>query len=160
VTEQLMREKSRNLELESRLAQSTLQMEALLNDASNDNVEKAMASMNMERSRLESDLASITAERDELRRTMSTQMNRESRDWEVERRENAILRERLNDLAAQVTAMTAALEGDNSPINEILAKAPRLDGSDGEPAGKGERHATLADRIRALQQTARQNKAG
>jgi chromosome segregation ATPase len=160
LTEQLLREKSRNVELESRLAQSTLQMEALLNDASNDNVEKAMASMNMERSRLESDLASITAERDELRRTMSSQMNHESRNWEVERRENAILRERLNDLAAQVTAMTAALEGKDSPINEILAKAPRLDGSDGEPADKGERAATLADRIRALQQTARQNKAG
>jgi hypothetical protein len=91
---------------------------------------------------------------------MSGQMNRESRDWEVERRENAILRERLNDLAAQVTAMTAALEGNNSPINEILAKAPRLDGSDSEPADKSERPATLAERIRALQQTVRQNKAG
>lgn len=159
--QQLLREKSRNVELESRLAQSTLQMEALLNDASNDNVEKAMASMNMERSRLESDLASITAERDELRATMGSQMNRESRDWEVERRENAILRERINDLAAQVTAMTAALEGDNSPIGDILAKAPRLTGPDGldDPDGK-ERPATLAERIRALQQSARQNRVG
>jgi chromosome segregation ATPase len=160
LTQQLMREKSRNVELETRLAQSTLQMEALLNDASNDNVEKAMASMNLERSRLESDLAAITAERDRLRETMSGQMNQESRDWEVERRENAILRERLNDLAAQVTAMTAALEGGASPINEILANAPSLDGADaaGMP-GDENRPATLADRIRALQQTARQNKA-
>ena len=159
--QQLLREKSRNVELESRLAQSTLQMEALLNDASNDNVEKAMASMNMERSRLESDLASITAERDELRRTMSSRMNRESSDWEVERRENAILRERINDLAAQVTAMTAALEGEKSPIGDILAKAPRLTGPDGQddPDGK-ERPATLAERIRALQQSARQNRVG
>ncbi len=160
LTQQLMREKTRNVELESRLAQSTLQMEALLNDASNDNVEKAMASMNLERNRLESDLAAITAERDRLRETMSGQMNQESRDWEVERRENAILRERLNDLAAQVTAMTAALEGGSSPINEILSAAPSLDGRD-TVAGLDEenRPATLADRIRALQQTARQNKA-
>ncbi len=159
--QQLLREKSRNVELESRLAQSTLQMEALLNDASNDNVEKAMASMNMERSRLESDLASITAERDELRRTMSSRMNRESSDWEVERRENAILRERINDLAAQVTAMTAALEGEKSPISDILSKTPRLAGPDGhdDPDGK-ERPATLAERIRALQQSARQNRVG
>jgi chromosome segregation ATPase len=158
---QLMREKGRNVELETRLAQSNLQMEALLNDASNDNVEKAMASMNMERSRLESDLASITAERDELRRTMSNHQNRESRDWELERRENAILRERINDLAAQVTAMTAALEGDNSPIGNILAKAPRLEGPGRNAVSEEkERPATLADRIRALQQTARQNKAG
>ena len=130
LTEQLMREKKRNVELESRLAQSTLQMEALLNDASNDNVEKAMASMNLERNRLETDLAAITAERDRLRDSMSGQMNQESRDWEIERRENAILRERLNDLAAQVTAMTVALEGGSSPINDILANAPRLDGAD------------------------------
>jgi chromosome segregation ATPase len=160
LTQQLMREKTRNVELESRLAQSTLQMEALLNDASNDNVEKAMASMNLERNRLESDLAAITAERDRLRESMSGQMNQESRDWEVERRENAILRERLNDLAAQVTAMTAALEGGSSPINDILANAPSLDGRDTAAIVDEEpRPATLADRIRALQQTARQNKA-
>jgi chromosome segregation ATPase len=160
LTQQLMREKSRNVELESRLAQSTLQMEALLNDASNDNVEKAMASMNLERNRLESDLAAITAERDRLRETMSGQMNQESRDWEVERRENAILRERLNDLAAQVTAMTAALEGGSSPINDILANAPSLDVRENVTGLDDEnRPATLADRIRALQQTARQNKA-
>jgi hypothetical protein len=87
-------------------------------------------------------------------------MNQESRDWEVERRENAILRERLNDLAAQVTAMTAALEGGSSPINDILANAPSLDVRENVTGlGDENRPATLADRIRALQQTARQNKA-
>ena len=75
---------------------------------------------------------------------------------------HAILRERINDLAAQVTAMTAALEGDNSAINEILAKAPqsgaraaRASQDDDVPVGK-----SLADRIRSLQEAARRAKTG
>lgn len=159
---ELVREKSRAVELEARLAQSALQMEALLNDASNDNVEKAMASMNADRSRIEADLAAAVAERDALRQEIGGQMREKSSDWEVERRENAILRERINDLAAQVTAMTAAIEGEGSAINTILSSAPRLDGGPSTGRAKdadAERPSTLAERIRALQGTARQTKA-
>lgn len=159
---ELVREKSRTVELEARLAQSALQMEALLNDASNDNVEKAMASMNADRSRIEADLAAAVAERDALRQEIGGQMREKSSDWEVERRENAILRERINDLAAQVTAMTAAIEGEGSAINTILSSAPRLDGGPSTARAKdgdAERPSTLAERIRALQGTARQTKA-
>ena len=70
-----------------------------------------------------------------------------SAEWESERRENAVLRERINDLAAQVTAMTAAIEGEDSPIHDILRQAEK---------GKAEEGGnTLADRVRALQETAR-----
>ena len=77
-----------------------------------------------------------------------------------------MLRERINDVAAEVARLTA-LEGPNSPIESILA------GDTGRPQrnrraarhqrrqGQGERYdrhpaagkATLADRIRALQST-------
>jgi chromosome segregation ATPase len=159
---ELVREKARIVELEAKVAQSALQMEALLNDASNDNVEKAMASMNLERGKLEADLAAVTAERDSLLSSLNGQMRDKSRDWEVERRENAILRERINDLAAQVTAMTAALEGEGSAIEAILEKAPQAANSEkraSRKAAEEERPATLAERIRALQKSARQNKA-
>src|SRR5690606_37629167 len=139
-----------------KLAQSALTMEALLNDASNDNGEKAMASLTRDKENLEAQLAEIRAERDRLRAEQAGQRRRRSEDWEVERRENAILRERINDLAAQVTAMTAALEGDNSAINELLAAVPKEIHVAGKSyAARAEddtdmaagAHKTLADRI-------------
>lgn len=164
IAEALMVEKSRNVELEARLAQSTLRMEALLNDASNDNVEKAMASLNRDKEMLAEELSRITSERDRLKTDLGHQMLNKSKDWEVERRENAILRERINDLAAQVTAMAAALEGDQSAIDQALAAASesmsRQRASKPADTREDDRPASLADRIRALQQSARQNKAG
>ena len=88
--------------------------------------------------------------------------------WAAERVENALLRERINDVAAEVARLTAVLEGPGSPIETMLAvegtavgqgMANGVAGSNGEGAaaaidsprqGKG----TLADRIRALQSSA------
>lgn len=166
LTAQLMAEKSRTVELEAQLAQSALQMEALLNDASNDNVSKAMDSLNRDKEALEKRLAEITEERDRLKQDLSGRSREESRDWEEERRENAILRERINDMAAQVTAMTAALEGDNSAIDRILDELPKPVARDGK-ASKADLaddeaaavQPTLAERIRALRDQARRDKA-
>ena len=79
--------------------------------------------------------------------------------WASERVENALLRERINDVAAEVARLTSVLEGPGSPIDTILA-APEHPATIGAakpvdaPAantnseeGKG----SLADRIRALQ---------
>ena len=49
-------------------------------------------------------------------------MKREAEaSWASERVENALLRERINDVAAQIAQMTVVLEGPNSPIEAILA---------------------------------------
>ncbi|MFL6796207.1 MAG: hypothetical protein ACJ8F3_02215 [Xanthobacteraceae bacterium] len=75
--------------------------------------------------------------------------------------ENAVLRERINDVAAEVARLTAALEGPDSPVYAILnsegaAQGHPPNGANGNaapsvaPAG-GEAKGTLADRIRALQ---------
>ena len=47
--------------------------------------------------------------------------------WANERMENAVLRERINDVAAEVARLTATLEGPDSPIDAILGAdaAPR-----------------------------------
>ncbi len=164
----LIEEKSRCVELEAKLASSALQMEALLNDASNDNVEKAMAALNRDREKTESSLAEITLERDRLRDDLQSRERAGGQDWEVERRENAILRERINDLAAQVTSMVAALEGEGSQIDKVLtAHKPlqpvtvrlRRSAANGGNGGDGAPPATLAQRIRALQEAARSRKA-
>ncbi len=166
---------TRILALEAELAETNLRTEVLLNDASNENVKEAMQSLNNEKDRLRSDLETITNERDEFANTIDTFKRSNGEDWETERQENAILRERINDLAAEVTAMTATLEGEGSPINKILdaAKMPTrrsassllaritrtATGGDAEPAND-DKQQSLADRIRALQESARKVESG
>ncbi len=58
---------------------------------------------------------------------------------------NAEIREKINDLAAQLAAYTAEVEGPDSPINVALEKDTPISGS---------AEVTLADRIRSLQQSA------
>ena len=59
-----------------------------------------------------------------------------------------VLREQINDLAAQVVHLTAMLDGPDSPINTILAEDAA------KPATTGQGIVSLADRVRALQKAA------
>src|SRR5213075_706869 len=45
--------------------------------------------------------------------------------WATERMENAVLRERINDIAAEVAKLAITLEGPDSPIEAILAVEAR-----------------------------------
>jgi len=80
--------------------------------------------------------------------------------WAAERVENALLRERINDIAAEIARLTIALEGQSSPIEAILANAPvgaPVTANGGPKNGErrvasgGDGGNSLADRIRALQ---------
>jgi hypothetical protein len=75
------------------------------------------------------------------------------------------LRERINDVAAEVARLTAALEGPGSPIESMLVEAASesatgaaMNAHEPGAASNGDRPAdnknTLADRIRALQSSA------
>ncbi|UGY09482.1 hypothetical protein [Phyllobacterium pellucidum] len=71
--------------------------------------------------------------------------------------ETRLMRDEMNTLAAQVVAMVAKLEGETSPVNEILAKAKRQ-----VPAvydENGEAIVSIADRVRALQAASKPAKA-
>jgi hypothetical protein len=72
--------------------------------------------------------------------------------------ENALLRERINDIAAEVAKLAMQLEGPNSPIEAMLAAEPAIPAQAARPAngatasgGVHEGGGTLAERIRALQ---------
>jgi hypothetical protein len=72
--------------------------------------------------------------------------------------ENALLRERINDIAAEVAKLAMQLEGPNSPIEAMLAAEPAIPAkaaraSNGATANGSapEGGGTLAERIRALQ---------
>ena len=90
-------------------------------------------------------------------------MKRETEEaWASERVENALLRERINDVAAEVARLASALEGPNSPIDAILAaetvrdRAAVAANSNGETAHSepSSSNGDLAARIRALQTAA------
>ena len=91
-------------------------------------------------------------------------MKREAESsWAAERVENALLRERINDVAAEVAKLAVTLEGPNSPIEAILASAEtassaqRIAANGPVPApanDPGDGKGSLADRMRALQSRA------
>jgi chromosome segregation ATPase len=119
-------------------------------------------SLRAERAALEEQLRQATEERARLEREIATMKREADSTWANERMENAVLRERINDVAAEVARLTSALEGPSSPIDAILASdAARMPGSNGNhgnserlfvpPGAHGEGKGSLADRIRALQ---------
>ena len=120
-------------------------------------------------SQLEAQLAAATDERTKLQRELTAMKRDAETTWAAERVENALLRERINDVAAEVARLTAALEGPGSPIETMLAQAvpdgaratrtPAINGTHGAEGAGGldapaDNKGTLADRIRALQTSA------
>jgi len=115
---------------------------------------------------LEAQLAAALDERNKLQRDVGTMKRDAESTWAAERVENALLRERINDVAAEVARLTAALEGPGSPIETMLVEAAQarsagaaLNAHDPNAAQNGDSAAadnknTLADRIRALQSSA------
>jgi chromosome segregation ATPase len=120
---------------------------------------------------LEAQLAAAIEDRSRLQREVSAMKRDAETTWAAERVENALLRERINDVAAEVARLTAVLEGPGSPIETILAQAvpdrgqargarvQNFNGTSGEGGGHGrdtpdDGKGSLADRIRALQTTA------
>jgi chromosome segregation ATPase len=115
---------------------------------------------------LEAQLAAAIDERNKLQREIGMMKRDTESTWATERVENALLRERINDVAAEVARLTAALEGPGSPIESMLVEAASQTRNPGaainahEPsaAQNGDSAAdnknTLADRIRALQSSA------
>ena len=155
LTRLLMEERQKTTQLEADLAKSVLRMEALLTDASNENVSKAIKTLSGEKAELRAKLKELTTKSAAMEKQLAAYKDNSGAQWEQERKDNAVLRERINDLAAQVTAMTASIEGPNSPINEIIRKA-EADGKKSKSVGEG---SSLADRVRALQETARVKQA-
>ena len=111
-----------------------------------------------ENAQLLSDVSHTTEERDRLGRELASVKRETEETWASERVENALLRERINDVAAEVARLASALEGPNSPIEAILAAETHRDHAGAAGADHSvefeEASATngdLADRIRALQ---------
>jgi chromosome segregation ATPase len=115
----------------------------------------ATAKLKSENAQLSTELDRTKDERDRLARDLGNMKRETEESWASERVENALLRERINDVAAEVARLASALEGPGSPIDAILAAETARDhganpivaahASAETPSGN------LADRIRALQ---------
>jgi chromosome segregation ATPase len=112
-----------------------------------------------EKSLNEGALAQVREDRDRLQQEAANLRQQAESTWANERVESALLRERINDVAAEVVRLAANLEGSGSPIPRILdqpaAQPSRQNGGGHRERGaveaNGERPLTLAERIRALQ---------
>jgi chromosome segregation ATPase len=111
-----------------------------------------------EKAALEEQLRTARDERAKLQREINAIQQQAESSWQTERMENALLRERINDIAAEVAKLAMQLEGPNSAIEAMLAAEPDVPKVPAKPANDvtgatvaSEGGGTLAERIRALQ---------
>ena len=111
-----------------------------------------------EKAATEEQLRFARDERAKLQRELNAMQQQAESSWATERMENALLRERINDIAAEVAKLAMQLEGPNSAIETILAAEPAAPVKMVRPANgaaannvPGPAPGTLAERIRALQ---------
>jgi chromosome segregation ATPase len=109
-----------------------------------------------EKAAVEEQLRVARDERAKLQRDINAIQQQAESSWATERMENALLRERINDIAAEVAKLAMQLEGPNSAIEAMLAAEPPMmtpakpaNDIAGAPVSEG--GGTLAERIRALQ---------
>jgi chromosome segregation ATPase len=118
----------------------------------------ALEKVRTEKAAVEEQLRIARDERAKLQRDINAIQQQAESSWATERMENALLRERINDIAAEVAKLAMQLEGPNSPIEAMLAAEPVIPAQAARPAngatangGVHEGGGTLAERIRALQ---------
>ncbi|TIT03170.1 hypothetical protein [Mesorhizobium sp.] len=136
-----LREKSKGESVENASAMRLVGVQGSQADAAvkgDDDIEKAIAKLDSDRERLEARLTELARENKKLKTDLAAFEASKSEGGSDARRASAALREQMSDLAAQVVALTAKLDGPDSPIAKVLAQS-----------GSGER--SLADRVRALQ---------
>jgi chromosome segregation ATPase len=123
----------------------------------------AIEKLRSEKAAVEEALTIARDERAKLQRDINAIQQQAESSWATERMENALLRERINDIAAEVAKLAMQLEGPNSAIEAMLVETEALApvkaakpangtaANGAAPSVVPEGGGTLADRIRALQ---------
>jgi chromosome segregation ATPase len=126
--------------------------------ASNGGKSPVVEKLRSEKAAVEEQLRTARDERAKLQRDINAIQQQAESSWQTERMENALLRERINDIAAEVAKLAMQLEGPNSAIEAMLAAEPAVPKAPARPANDvtgaaavSEGGGTLAERIRALQ---------
>jgi chromosome segregation ATPase len=126
--------------------------------ATNGGKSPVVEKLRAEKAAVEEQLRAARDERAKLQRDINAIQQQAESSWQTERMENALLRERINDIAAEVAKLAMQLEGPNSAIEAMLAAEPAVPKTPAKPANDvpgtaavSEGGGTLAERIRALQ---------
>ena len=126
--------------------------------ATNGGKSPVVEKLRSEKAAVEEQLRVARDERAKLQRDINAIQQQAESSWQTERMENALLRERINDIAAEVAKLAMQLEGPNSAIEAMLAAEPAVPKTPAKPANDvtgaaavSEGGGTLAERIRALQ---------
>ena len=126
--------------------------------ATNGGKSPVVEKLRAEKAAVEEQLRAARDERAKLQRDINAIQQQAESSWQTERMENALLRERINDIAAEVAKLAMQLEGPNSAIEAMLAAEPDVPKTPAKPANDvpgtaavSEGGGTLAERIRALQ---------
>ena len=132
-------------------------------DLTNSGKWPALDKLKSEKAALEDQLRVTRDERAKLQRDVNAIQQQAESNWATERMENALLRERINDIAAEVAKLAMQLEGPHSAIDAILSSSDQAGAKPARAANGAATPAndvsaagsppggTLADRIRALQ---------
>jgi chromosome segregation ATPase len=134
-----------------------LERQLVAQSAESEAYRSAAETLAAEKGLIEGELKRSLEERDRLQRELAGLKRDVQNAIADESKENAVLRERINDVAAEVVRLTATLEGPDSPIGAILeaGSSAATAGANGAspPAAprSGAAQGTLADRISALQ---------
>ncbi|QKV17063.1 hypothetical protein [Oricola thermophila] len=123
---------------ESQIAEMTIRIDRLMSASEEENGnEDSMGELQLKLAQQSVAIRSLELERDQLKRELAAaKADGDSGNGDT------VLRDKLNQLAAEVVAMAARLEGPQSRINALLAE------DDSTSAGEV---VSLADRIKALQ---------
>jgi chromosome segregation ATPase len=141
--------------------QAAMALRVQLADAENHGRTSTEA-LTAERNTLAEQLKQSQADREKLQTELVAVKREVETAWQTERMENAVLRERINDVAAEVARLTSVLEGPGSTIETMLAGAttavPLAAAAAAAPEKRNGESArgSLADRMRALQSRASQ----
>jgi chromosome segregation ATPase len=134
------------------------ELRAELTAASEGGKSPALERLRSEKAAVEEQLRIARDERAKLQREINAIQQQAEASWAQERMENALLRERINDIAAEVAKLAIQLEGPNSPIEAMLAAEPAAavkpvngPANTATAPAAPEAGGTLAERIRALQ---------
>ena len=79
-----------------------------------------------EKAAVEEQLRIARDERAKLQRDINAIQQQAESSWQTERMENALLRERINDIAAEVAKLAMQIEGPNSAIEAMLSAEPAI----------------------------------
>lgn len=145
--ELLEAERARSVGLEDEIARLTARLSDTAAGSGDVNVREAVKKVIADRERLEQRLVVLNRENKKLRASLDEARRGGTEIHDEERRESALLRDQIGDLAAEVVHLTAMLDEPDSPIRKVLTQAAS------EPADP-DRPKSLAERILALQEAA------